>query len=220
MNTSILERARAYYSFRYLWARARLGFYEKRSPELPWMPRSVNAFLDCWLSSFDIGFEFGSGRSTLWLAKRVETLISVESDEAWWSEVEGRLKKANCKNVELLFKSVLPRENPVSSPYVLSVDEFPDSGFDFVIVDGKHRAHCAIRSIPKIRQGGILIIDDVHRYLPSPSSVPHARPLAAGYGDETWHAFAEVTHVWRRAIFTDGVTDTGIFWKPCGQKKT
>ncbi len=211
----IIHRAYHHYTIYYLWNRLRLALYEKKNPGAPWMPRTVNAFLDCWLSFDDVGFEFGSGRSTLWLAKRVGALISVESDEAWHSEVIGQLEKENCRNVKLEFKSVLPKGKILSSPYVLSVDEFPDSSFDFIIVDGKHRGHCAMRSIPKLRQGGILIIDDVHRYLPSRSSVPHARPLTAGYRDEAWREFAKVTGAWRRAVFTDGVTDTGIFYKPC-----
>lgn len=72
---------------RYVVNRSRLAWYEYRCPELPWLTPQANAILTEWLKPSDIGFEWGSGRSTMWLATKVNRLTSVEHDKHWAERV-------------------------------------------------------------------------------------------------------------------------------------
>ena len=63
---------------RYLHPRAIIAATKRRlwrftDPEAPWLPREVVQFLDSWLTPAHLGLEWGSGRSTLWLARRTAT---------------------------------------------------------------------------------------------------------------------------------------------------
>ena len=88
---------------RYLIDRVRLIAYERRHPDAPWLTSEAIAFLERWLEPDAVGFEWGSGRSTVWFAQRVRQLISIEHDPHWYEEVTRRLDE---KGLEA--KSVLP----------------------------------------------------------------------------------------------------------------
>lgn len=44
--------------------------------------------------------------------------------------------------------------------YVRAIDEFPDSHFDFILVDGYYRQPCALRALRKMKPGGLFVIDN------------------------------------------------------------
>lgn len=68
---------------RYVKNRIGVFYYQKIQPDQSWLTRSANEILNSWLTKSDIGLEFGSGRSTLWFAKRMAYLTSVEHDPVW-----------------------------------------------------------------------------------------------------------------------------------------
>ena len=47
--------------------------------------------------------------------------------------------------------------------YASVIDRFPDGYFGLVFVDGRSRPSCVKHSIPKIKSGGFLILDDADR---------------------------------------------------------
>jgi predicted O-methyltransferase YrrM len=47
--------------------------------------------------------------------------------------------------------------------YVAAIDDEPDESLDVVIVDGRARVECVRRAMPKVRSGGLLILDDTQR---------------------------------------------------------
>lgn len=212
-NNHILNRMMDYWTPRYVGNRLRLFYYEKRFPKDPWFPRQAIVLLNAWLSATDVGFEWGSGRSTLWFAQRVSHLTSIEDHQGWYSTVQKMLVESDIKNVNYQFH-MINEQTAEYSPYVKAIDSMPDQSLDFVLVDGKYRDRCSVVSIGKLKAGGVLIIDDIHRYLPSISSVPHARPLNMGPANETWAKFAEQVSNWRCVWMTDGVTDTAFWVKP------
>lgn len=118
-------------------------------------------------------FEWGSGGSTLFLARRVERLVSVEHDPNWHERVTRALASRGLTNVTCLLQE--PDPNPLSedpSPthggtrfeaYVKAIDAFPDGSFDLVFVDGRARGECLLRALPKARSGGHLLLDDSQR---------------------------------------------------------
>ena len=53
----------------------------------------------------------------------------------------------------------------VPTPKGSPVPPFPE-GIDFALIDGIYRDHVTLFLLPKIRLGGVLVIDNVNRYLP------------------------------------------------------
>jgi hypothetical protein len=67
--------------------------FSRRFPDAPWLAESAVLLLDSWLKPTDVELEWGSGRSTIWLARRMKRLTSVESDKTWFEMVRVRLQK-------------------------------------------------------------------------------------------------------------------------------
>jgi predicted O-methyltransferase YrrM len=129
-----------------------------------------------------IGLEFGSGRSTRWLAGKLKLLVSVEHAPVWYSEVKRSLESAQITNVDYRFIALdHPPEEPERANYdplpryVAVLNEFDDETFDFILIDGHYRTACVLLSLNKLKPGGLLLVDDVNMWwhrspLPIPSS--------------------------------------------------
>jgi hypothetical protein len=191
-------------------------YYEKTFPERPWLTQIANEILHSYLRKSDIGLEFGSGRSTLWFAKRVARLTSVEHDKSWAANVLEMLRKANVENVDYKFLPKDAEENKASeAKYVRIIDAFDDNSLDFCLVDGAYRDFCTLKVVEKIRPGGLLIIDNVNWYLPSNSISPDSRSLADGPNGPIWAEVETLISGWRHIWTSSGVWDTALFFKPC-----
>jgi len=200
---------------RYLWNRFKLFIFESLHRSLPWLTKSAIEFLDDFLKQSDSGVEFGSGRSTLWLSQRVEHLTSIEHCEKWYNKVNGLLAKKGIKNVKAILSHREEKfdEEDQDSNYAKILDTFADGSLDFVLVDGIYRGSCACKAIEKVRPGGIIIVDNVERYIAmqtfSPEAIEDANKMKA-----TWKTFRQETKSWRLFYTTNGVTDTAFFFKP------
>lgn len=197
---------------RYLRDRISLLIYERFHPEVPWLTRQAIELLDSWLNVDDVGLEFGSGRSTRWFASRVKQLTSVEDDFEWFSTVQKQI--AHYENVDYRLCHEKSHDT-LNSDYIDVIKDFPSASLDFCLIDGIARDHCALASLDKIKPGGILIIDDVERYIPRKhcSHAPMARSLKDGYETDIWRQVGEQLTKWRCIWTTDGVTDTAIWVK-------
>lgn len=91
---------------------------------------------------------------------------------------------------------------------------FPDAGLDFALVDGHYRDYSAKFILPKIKSGGILIIDNVNWYLPSKSRAPNSRTRALGPNGKIWAEVAGELAQWRSIWTSSGVWDTAMFIRP------
>lgn len=100
------------------------------------------------------GLEFGSGCSTIWLAQRVKSLVSVEHDKKWYERVKKLLEQNNIENVKLVYAEV--------KDYLKVLKNYRNETLDFVFSDGlkQFRSRCIRASWPKIKKGGIMIIDN------------------------------------------------------------
>jgi len=206
----------AHWTPRYITARIAHLYYKKRHPDVPWLTRTANEILDTYLTRLDIGLEFGSGRSTVWFANRIARLTSVEHNEDWAANVREMLNRANIKNVDYRF---LPKDKSESegseAAYVRVIDGFDANSLDFCLVDGAYRDFCALKVMDKIRPGGVLIIDNINRYLPCRSYSPESRSPAEGPKGAVWKDVAQRISGWRYIWTTCGIGDTGFFFKPC-----
>ncbi len=165
----------------------------------------------------DIGAEFGSGRSTLWLARRCAHLISVEHDPVWHAKVAEVLAEQEITNVDYQCHPEGESDQTGElSRYVQVARLFGDQTIDFALVDGSYRDYVALSVLPKIKPGGMLIIDNVNWFLPSPTRSPNSRRPSQAPATTAWDQVAVQLADWRRIWTSSGVWDTAIFVKAPG----
>ena len=145
-------------------ARRRQARFERENPDAPWLVPAAIAFLEQELRPEFVGFEWGSGRSTLWFARRVRYITSVEGRRAWFDEVKRWLAKDDlAERVTLHLAEVTSEHNfsPVEiERYAGVIDGVVDGSLDFIVVDGHFREACLRHAANKLRPGGLLIIDN------------------------------------------------------------
>ena len=120
---------------------------------LPWVTYSFIDFIKTRLNNDMKIFEFGSGSSTLFYAKRVKRVVSVEHDEAWFNKIV----QSKPQNAEMIF-SKLERGGEYSKKAVATGEKF-----DMIIVDGRDRVNCCKSSIAALAPAGVIVLDDSER---------------------------------------------------------
>jgi predicted O-methyltransferase YrrM len=198
----------------YVRARARHAIYQRAHPDAPWLTPEATRLLDSMLRPSDIGAEFGSGRSTLWLARRCAYLTSIEHDKAWHTKVSGTLARERIAHVNY---QCHPRNEPDAtgdqSAYAKVAQSLGDESIDFALVDGVYRDYVALFLLPKIRPGGLLVIDNVNWFLPSLTMSPTSLRPPAAPATAAWEKVAAALAGWRQIWTSNGVWDTAIFVK-------
>ncbi|MCI0438025.1 MAG: class I SAM-dependent methyltransferase [Chloroflexi bacterium] len=168
----------------YQYMKSLLPGYDSVKARIPYMPYKATAWLESYLKPDMSVFEYGSGGSTLFLAKRVGRLVSIEHDAGWHSRISSLISEMEITNCEYVLRepeqasaravaSASNHQRYTSSAgnfeglsfqaYVEWIDRYPDRSFDLVIVDGRARAACVSHSIAKVRSGGYLLLDDSER---------------------------------------------------------
>jgi precorrin-6B methylase 2 len=119
---------------------------------IPWITYPSLVFLQQRVRHDMSVFEFGSGASTLWWAKRVRRVVSCEHDESWFARTRATVPA----HVHL---SHVPLEE---QQYAREILRYPDS-FDIIVIDGRDRIECARNSIGALRAGGVILWDNSDR---------------------------------------------------------
>lgn len=192
---------------RYIYDRLNQIVYQRRHPNAPWLRQEMSKILENWLTPCDRGFEWGSGRSTVWLAERVGSLVSVEHNPDWYRRINASLKSKGLKNVDY---HLCADEHD----YPRLATKYPPESFDFSLVDGLARDECALAAISLVKPGGIVILDDCNRYLPNRSRSPYSRRPENGPETKLWAVYLDRVKGWRNIWTSDGVTDTCLWVKP------
>lgn len=195
--------------------------FHRTHPDVPWLTASAVDVLDQWLRPSDYGLEWGSGRSTAWFARRISHLTSVEESPKWGPKVDHMLIKQRLRDrVDLHVVQTDPTDDSAANPYVRVSANIAPASIDFALIDGDLRDHCALAALPLLKPGGLLIIDDVERYMPRmpPTRSPNARKISEGYASTTWESLAREISGWRRIWTSDGVSDTALWMKPWSAK--
>lgn len=197
-------------SVRYLLDKLAFYFFNRRHPDAPWLTPQMVEILEQWLRPTDRGLEWGAGRSSVWFARRMQHLISVENDPVWCARVKEMLANKGLTNVDL-------RHHTEDAGYVGIADDIAAESLDFVLVDGMlARDQCALHAIPLLKRGAIIVIDNINWYVPNQSHAPGSRRAGdASRPDATaWDDFTNRVSTWRRIWTTNGVTDTALWVKP------
>lgn len=117
----------------------------------PWWTRAAVTSIDILLQPSFVGFEFGSGRSTLWIARRIKHLISIEHSPAWSELVRNDLRLQQVDNVD---HQLVPREH-----YIDFIDQYQK--FDTIFVDGEFRVPTFKKALSHIKpKQGIVVLDN------------------------------------------------------------
>lgn len=115
---------------------------------LPWYTYPGIEFLQQFDFSKCSVFEYGSGNSSLFWSKKALTVISVESDPDWYA--------FGVKNLSPNRKLLLKTE---CSEYVDAILLY-ETQFDVIVIDGLYRYNCAVKSVSRLKSGGIIILDN------------------------------------------------------------
>lgn len=181
-------------------------------PCYPWINAGAVRFLQARLTKRMAGFEWGGGRSTAFVARRVLTLVTVEHNAKWRRRTAALLAAQAIGNVSCRF--VPPGDDPGRpqarpdiwrrlghvhrqpqyAAYADAILEYPEDSFDFVLIDGRARVECAYNALSRVRPGGFLLLDNSEweKYAPI---------FAAAAG-------------WTRLDFENGVWRTSILCRP------
>ena len=120
---------------------------------IPWMNLAVVSILEERLTNDLNLFEFGSGYSTLFYAKKVRAVTSVEYDEKWLHIIQPQL----AENVNIIFQ-----KNDIDGDYCRVIG-LTDAKYDVVIIDGRDRVNCIKQSIASMSAQGVMLLDDSQR---------------------------------------------------------
>lgn len=131
----------------------------------PWWNPLAISYLAAHLKRGDRVWEWGSGGSTVWLVEHGAKVTSIEEDVEWAAKVQERCPAADVRFVGGSEHGVLrSRQWEVSEKFfddcVSAIDEEPDESVAVVIVDGRCRLDCVRHAVPKVREGGLIALDD------------------------------------------------------------
>ncbi len=204
---------------RYIFDRLNTKAYERIYPDHPWLTKTANGILAFYLKDSDVGFEFGSGRSTLWLARRICLLTSVEHDRVWYARIRKQLEREGISNVKYYLREEAKQndQHAQSHAYTRVIEACEECSLDFVLIDGLYRDICAYSALTKLRPGGLVVIDNADWFLPCRSRSPSSRRPEDGPVSELWKEFLYVVKDWRLIWTSNGVCDTAFYFRPCSR---
>jgi hypothetical protein len=126
---------------------------DKNLEPLPWLTYPFIEFIkDRLVKNLSI-FEFGSGNSTLFFARKVRDVTSVEHSIEWYNKLKNKIPG----NSNLLLS-----KSDSSEDYVAGLKQ-ANKTFDLIIIDGIHRVDCCLSSSNYLTDKGVIILDDSER---------------------------------------------------------
>ena len=142
--------------------------------KMPYMQTPIIQWLESYLTKDMRVFEWGAGGSTLFISKRVKSLVSIEYGKRWYVKILWHVIKNglfNCR-LKLVLPDTVPDENYRSQGkyghltfknFASAIDNYPDDSFDLIVVDGRARAQCLQHAKNKVKRGGYILLDDADR---------------------------------------------------------
>jgi hypothetical protein len=132
---------------------------DKDNSPVPWLTMPFNAFIGQRLSSDMTIFEYGSGNSTLFYAKKVKEVVAVENDKGWLDTIKNQMPA----NVTLIFEELKNNDDRYSKAAMIT-----GKHFDMIVVDGRERVKCMINAVECLSDRGVMVLDNSDResYIP------------------------------------------------------
>jgi predicted O-methyltransferase YrrM len=129
-------------------------------PEIPWLAPDAIEFLRGLLRPNHRVLEHGAGGSTVWLARRVAWVTSLEHSRSWLEATERALVERGLRH-KAAVKEVPGGEHPDFEAQARAT--FNGRRWDLAFVDGQVFARAAMIRIAAetLRPGGWLVVDNV-----------------------------------------------------------
>jgi hypothetical protein len=136
--------------------------------ELPWFAYAAIDFLNDFLQPHMTVCEYGSGGSTLFFARRVKSVFSIEDNPQWFNLVSDQLRAKSISNVTLRL-CPFDFKHPAGFEHSQYLHAIPDESFDVIVVDGSEewtriRPICFEKAQARVKKDGIIVVDDSWRY--------------------------------------------------------
>lgn len=144
--------------------------------KVPWFSYNAIDFLKEYVRPSMSVFEYGSGGSTIFFAKRCALVVSTEDNRDWLQRVEEDLEKEKLTNAVQQYRefALQSLQSFKASAYLNSI---PARKFDIIVVDGadnviadapddvvQARPICFYHAENFIASNGIIIVDDSWAY--------------------------------------------------------
>jgi len=127
---------------------------DKFGKPIPWFSYSAIEYLKSLdLSEMSV-FEYGSGGSTIFWANHASNVTSTENNAKWFKKVINSLK--NYKNAKIILS-----ENKAEYVNAINTSKIR---YDIVVIDGEYRYQCSQVALKKIKNNGLIILDNSERY--------------------------------------------------------
>ena len=146
---------------------------------LPSMSIRAISVMDLYLIPSMEVFEWGSGGSTRFFRDRAHTVYTIEHDQVWFEKIKTAIEywgldlEGECAWLSLIEPIDEPNPEYATAKegfagwsfekYAKAIDEYPDEHFDLISVDGRSRSACMRHAYPKLKKGGLLVLDDANR---------------------------------------------------------
>ena len=162
---------------------------DRKGNEIGWYTYPAIEYLNNLDFSQKSIFEYGSGNSSIFWAKKSKNIISIEHDEKWFNKVKSNLRE----NQTLLLKTNEGYENSISEE---------NKNFDVVVIDGIRRVECSKVIQGRLNkdsdEGFMIILDNSERYKDT------SRYLREEFGliEVDFHGFGPINgYTWTTSIF-------------------
>ena len=148
--------------------------------DVPWWTYDAIDAVETWLAGRVPpvrAFEWGSGASTLWLAKRVDRLDSVEHHREFGEMIRAELAElaaggdTRAEHAVLHIVEPAPSDEPAIgsrkegmsgldfADYVSHIDRVGGE-FDLIVVDGRAREACLTAALDHLASDGVVVFDN------------------------------------------------------------
>ena len=142
---------------------------------VPWWTYNAIDAVERWLLTREHPirvFEYGSGASTIWLAARADSVITVENHRGFAGTIAPELAKYPAITMHVV--EGVPSEHPkVPSKksgsagldfagYVAAIDTVGGE-YDLIVIDGRAREACLVAAVGHLSPTGMIVYDNSRR---------------------------------------------------------
>jgi precorrin-6B methylase 2 len=123
---------------------------------LPWYNKNLIQFLKLHLTSSMSVFEYGGGNSTLFYARYVAHVCTIESKQEWFNFIKEKSTKFSLPNITIKIC-----DNLLNFPN--EIENFRIKKFDLIVIDSRDRIKCLEKSVSFLKKSGSIILDNSER---------------------------------------------------------
>ena len=143
--------------------------------DVPWWTYRAIDVVEAWLSARPRPirvFEYGSGASTAWLARRTDEVHSVEHHAGFAEMMRPLLQEI--ADIDLIVVEPVKTSTPTVgsskeghagldfAEYVATIDKVGGL-FDLIVIDGRAREACLRASVSHLESDGMIVFDNTNR---------------------------------------------------------